>query len=473
MWCLALFAGALALRLVHLGSWSFWADEIFTLRDAARFPGSLPINPIPYVFITPMVKLFGEAEWSARLAPALVGAGSVPLVQWMGRRLLGTWTGRIAALFVALSPWHLFWSQNARHYTFAFFFAVLAACAFHIALEEHRRRWILVSLGATVCLILSHLPAAALVFGLAGYSAARCAPRAMDARPGGWRLVVAAYFAPFAVGGLVLLVVPVLREHLVSGWGLRPWARSPLYVLLTFVHGVTVPVAVAAVWSRWQSASPGGGHARLYLWCCSGIPVLLLVGLSTVQSVAGYYLFFASPFVFLLAADVCVRCFEPGPTSGRLWRWRWLPLTALTVGLVGGTGLYFVVEQGGRPDWKGALAELSQHASDGDLVVLSYPEIGQHYIPESGVVWEKIGLERVREPDRLMDGRPADGRMFVVVDMKTLSAIDPGDGLRVWLGEHGRRIARRTVFARRSDRTVEVYRLEGPAQTSSRKTESP
>ena len=64
---------AAGLRLYKLDAWSFWIDEIFTLRATPHI-ADWPIERLPLnlVLIRGATDLFGVSEWSARLAPALV-----------------------------------------------------------------------------------------------------------------------------------------------------------------------------------------------------------------------------------------------------------------------------------------------------------------------------------------------------------------------------------------------------------------
>ena len=205
---------AAALRFIHLGEWSFWADEIYTLRDAAQFPKPLRLNPLPYAAVSLCLKLFGTSEWSARLAPALIGTASVPLTLALGRRLLGMRVGLIASALAAVSPWHLYWSQNARHYAFAFFFALLAAWAFYAAFEKGGIWRTLSALGALICLALSHTPASVLWLGFAGYAFIRWRLRARFPLPQDAPRFCLLYFGPIALAGLAALTVRNYRTDL-------------------------------------------------------------------------------------------------------------------------------------------------------------------------------------------------------------------------------------------------------------------
>ncbi|MBI1927115.1 glycosyltransferase family 39 protein, partial [Candidatus Poribacteria bacterium] len=113
-----LLVGSL-LRFWHLGTWSFWSDEVLTVLDAQQLSmADFRINPIPYLAVKFSMWVGGTGEWGARFIPCLTGIASIPLIFLMGRSLFNTRVGLFAASFLALSSWHLFWSQNARSYVF-------------------------------------------------------------------------------------------------------------------------------------------------------------------------------------------------------------------------------------------------------------------------------------------------------------------------------------------------------------------
>lgn len=451
IWLGSLTLLAAAIRLFRLGDWSFWADEIFTVRDALGFPAALTINPIPYGFIAAPLRLFGVSEWSARLFPALIGAFSVPVVAVVGARLFDRRSGLLAAVFVTLSPWHIFWSQNSRHYVFTFLFSTLAAAAFYEGFERGDYRRLVASWVAVGCLGLSHALAGALILGFAGYAAVvRVARERFEWTPSRLRFI-AVFFAPFVVGGGVLLTSPVLREGLVSGWGHNLWARDALYIAATFGFGVTLPVAGAAAigWLRRERAAKTR-RAAAFLACAVGFPFAFLLASSFVQNVAGYYLFFVTPFVFLLAGRACGACFDSRSRAVGS-----VAVVAIVAALLTGDVAYFTTERGGREDWKGAFAELAPLLADGDRVHMLLPDVGRFYLASARV--EKLALDDIREPERLL--AQATGQTYVVVDAKAFEAVDPANEFRQWVERRGRRIVKRAVFARASDRTVEIFRL--------------
>ncbi len=145
--------GAL-LRLYKLGEWSFWIDEIYTINHAKVHFGSLdaiinnipPVRnwvPISTILIARVLNFLGTSEWSARLVPAVIGIITVPILYFPTKRVFGWQVALMAALLLAVSPWHIFWSQNARFYTSILLLSTLAAFVFYLGIENDRPVYIL------------------------------------------------------------------------------------------------------------------------------------------------------------------------------------------------------------------------------------------------------------------------------------------------------------------------------------------
>ncbi len=454
-WLAGVVALASVLRFLNLGTWSFWADEVFTLRDARAFPSTLTMNPLPYACVAACIKVFGVSEWSARLAPALVGVACAPLAHWAGRRLLSRWTGRAASLLVALSPWHVFWSQNARHYVFTFAFGLVALVAFYEATRDGSARWSLAALAATAAVALSHTPAAAFVLGPGAYCAA------MALRERGWLMqprrlaAVGVYFAPILAVGIVVLATPGLRGGLVSGWGRNAWARSIPYIAMTYAHGVTLPVLAAAAVGAWGVRPLSTGHVLTL--CGLAVPASFFVAASLVQNVPGYYLFFTSACAILLAAKAAAWAVAANPKAGVF------ALAVLSAALLGQNVVYHMAEQGGRPPWREALRQLRDAASEGAIVYMPLPDIGQHYLedeaPDAPEVRRLTAQHIARATPMASD---AAAPVYVVVDMRSMETLDASGAFMRWLSSAGVRVARAAGHARGSDRTIEGYRLVTP-----------
>src|ERR1041385_240994 len=140
---------AVVLRFYKLGEWSFWIDELYTINHAlAHFstpqlildniPPARNWIPVSVMLAAQALKMWGVSEWSARLASVIIGVISIPILFFPTRRMFGDRVALLAVLFLAVSPWHIFWSQNARFYTSLLLFYSLALFAFYFGLERNQ-----------------------------------------------------------------------------------------------------------------------------------------------------------------------------------------------------------------------------------------------------------------------------------------------------------------------------------------------
>src|SRR5215216_5758209 len=149
IWLAVITLFAAALRFYRLGEWSFWIDEIFTINHAVshlstiellskNIPPSRNWIPLSVIVNAQVLKLDGINEWSARLVPAMIGILTIPILYFPTRKIFGPRVALISLLLLAVSPWHIFWSQNARFYTSLMLFYTLALFAFHFGIEEDK-----------------------------------------------------------------------------------------------------------------------------------------------------------------------------------------------------------------------------------------------------------------------------------------------------------------------------------------------
>jgi 4-amino-4-deoxy-L-arabinose transferase-like glycosyltransferase len=444
--------GAL-LRFWDLGQWSFWIDEVFTVRDAQRLSlgswQSIP-NPIPYLAVKLSIALANDSEWGSRLIPCIVGIVTIPAVFGLGRTLFNWQIGLLGSAFMACSSWHLFWTQNARYPVFTLLFAVLTAWFFYLSLERDSTRLTIGALISCFCLILSHTLSVVIVPALAVYAAICLLEKSSKKR---W-LNLLIFFIPFAIPVLAL-IFPQVRGYLFSGWGRNEWQRSPLYIVLTLVHGVSVPIAIAAFFGF--IAMPSNRSTR-FLICYACVPLTLFLVASQFQNVAGYYLFWTTPAYFILAGVACERVVWRAIAPQSEKKVGLLPYI-LVATLLSQTYLYFQTENGGRPRWREAFEAIQAEKRPTDKVVLSEPEMGRYYLPETtsvyigGLLEDQEGFERQWETS----GKE---RLWFVVDVASFNVFDTDTAVRSWIREHGHLAKTLPAFSRAKDRTIHIYLLE-------------
>lgn len=150
-------------RLHDLGSDSFWFDEVLTVGTAQRGVAAALAEvghpPLHYLFVREALKLFGETEFAARLPSAFAGVFAVPLLILWGKRMRRPFAGSWTALFLALSPFHLRYSQEARHYTWFMLFSLASYLILDWAMAQRQWRWWLLFALLTVVNLYVHYAA--------------------------------------------------------------------------------------------------------------------------------------------------------------------------------------------------------------------------------------------------------------------------------------------------------------------------
>ena len=442
-----------ALRFWDLGQWSFWIDEVFTVRDAQNLSlnslQSIP-NPIPYLAVKLSILIAGNSEWGSRLIPCIVGIASIPAVFGFGQTLFNWRVGLLSSAFVACASWHLFWTQNARYPVFTFLFAVLTAWCFYLSLERDSTFLMIGALACCLCLILTHTLSVVIVPALATYAVICLLEKSNRKR---W-LNLSIFFIPFTLP-VFALAFPEVRGYLFSGWGRNEWQRSPIYIVLTLVQGVSVPVAVAAFFG--VVAMPFNKSTR-FLLCFAGVPLVLFLVASQFQNVAGYYLFWTTAGYFIFAGVACEQVWNAIENKTARILGILVPCV-LVVTLLSQGYLYFKIENGGRPKWRAAFAAIQTEMRFTDKVVLSEPEMGKYYLPELPQIYIGVLLDDKEDFERQWEDSGKD-RLWFVVDVASFNVFDADENVRSWIRERGHLVQTFPAFSRAKDRTIHIYLLE-------------
>jgi hypothetical protein len=131
---LAIVLLAAALRFATLDVQSFSDDELFTVW-LVKMPFGDLLSTVPDTEATPHLfyvlewfstRLFGTGEVAVRLLPALAGLLTVPVVHAAGAIAASRRVGLAAAAFVAVNPFLIWYSQEARAYPLLILLAALS-----------------------------------------------------------------------------------------------------------------------------------------------------------------------------------------------------------------------------------------------------------------------------------------------------------------------------------------------------------
>ena len=160
-----------ALRAATIGLQSFDYDESFTVAIVhgslghvlQRIPITESSPPLYYVLAWLWTRLFGIGEAGIRSLSVLLGTALIPVAFFVGRRLGSQRAGLIAALLVAVNPFLVWYSEEARTYALLALLSALSFWAFIRALDAPTARRLSLWAVASSAAILSHYFAGFLV----------------------------------------------------------------------------------------------------------------------------------------------------------------------------------------------------------------------------------------------------------------------------------------------------------------------
>jgi mannosyltransferase len=137
------FVGGI-LRFWRLGHQSLWLDETLTFLDArVSLPHILagavdPKIPPLYYLIVHCILPWGSGEALLRLPSAILGTLTIPVFYQVVRRWCGYGVAVVAAGLLTFSPFHIWYSQEARPYILLLFLAVAAVYFLQAHIERPR-----------------------------------------------------------------------------------------------------------------------------------------------------------------------------------------------------------------------------------------------------------------------------------------------------------------------------------------------
>jgi 4-amino-4-deoxy-L-arabinose transferase-like glycosyltransferase len=120
--------------------------------------------PLSFILGWLTLKLGGSPEW-VRLPSLIAGTATIPLVYLIGVRTVGRFAGLVAAAVMALSPFMIYYSDEARAYALMMALVAGSTLALLAAIRTGRTRWWVVYAVCSCGALYSHYTA---VFPLAG-----------------------------------------------------------------------------------------------------------------------------------------------------------------------------------------------------------------------------------------------------------------------------------------------------------------
>ena len=319
--------GALALRLVRIGSQSLWVDELFTLGKSIPKPGLTIWDYLQYnlqgpfhSFIIYCIHFLSTGDAWLRLPSAVAGAASVYYLYRWAEIWLGTSIARWAAVVFAVHPLHIQYSQELRAYSFLVFFVTFAGYHFHRLLVQESR-------GGTVAYVLGIALAALSNFSAAFVYAVQSVLYIVRSGFSRKRLVrwiwvslaVLVIISPwvyriYVVIDVPKLVTPVKPGELSTGERLRgettitPSAIP--YLFYVFSVGTTLGPSTRELHANAGLASVLRGHWFWVLFVAVLFSLLLVVGFRSLLRSGGVRALQAALYIALPLGLLLVICWQ-------------------------------------------------------------------------------------------------------------------------------------------------------------------
>src|SRR5262249_34045255 len=146
-WLCILIAAGGFLRLYGLDFQSLWSDEGFQYYIATQnsigklFQQALSFHPPLSFIVNHLFLRLGYTDFLLRLPSALFGIASLPVLYVLGRELTSKKAAVFAVFVLAFSPFHIWYSQEARMYSQLLFLSLLSSVLLLQALRRGEMSW--------------------------------------------------------------------------------------------------------------------------------------------------------------------------------------------------------------------------------------------------------------------------------------------------------------------------------------------
>lgn len=399
---------AVILRFYKLGDWSFWIDEISTINRAqihygnieavvGNIPPSRVWIPLSTILTAGTLNAIGVNEWSARLISAIIGVLSIPILYFPTKRVFGWQVALIAALLLAVSPWHLYWSQNARFYTSLMLFYSLASFAFFRWFDEDNLLYV------PLFFLFLYLAMSERLLALLIAPVIICYLLIVwllpEQKPPGLRL-----------RNLLILIIPVIVVGIIEGINFynlgyfrflgsfgdffQQQTEDPFRQGTFIAYNVGIPLLTLSLFSGLYLLLKKN-RAGIFVFLSASVPLILVILLSAFYFTEERYALVTLPFWIILAAIAVKDLYSQTKNYGKLLAVGVLIL--LLADAAGANLMYFHVNHGNRRDWRGAFALVQERRRENDVIVSTWPELGEYYLKQEVISWRDIGPDDVEK----------------------------------------------------------------------------
>jgi len=382
----------ICLRLFVLNQ-SFWLDvaigalvvrEQNITQIATQFPKGDNHPPLYYLGLEVWSNLFGYSEVALRSLSVLFGILTIYYVFLIAKRIAGknnVLYPLLSAILIASSPFHIYYSQEARMYVMAGFFASTAVYYFLLTLDSKIKKsypWIFFSLSITALVFTDYVPVFLLpVFWVFSF--------VVKAKKDWWKKFLLSHI-PLALFGIFW--TPLFLDQAKRG----AWLLQKVPAWKELAGGATAKQALL-VWVKFILGRISFLDKVFYssLVIIASVPIVYaLYKAVKVKKAFILWLWFLLPLIlgfvvsFLFPAFIYFRFLYVVPAFYLLLAWGVNQIKSRPLRILLGTSLLLVNMVGwliyvGEPyqqreRWRQAVEFIENRAQEGEVVVFENPE---------------------------------------------------------------------------------------------------
>jgi mannosyltransferase len=372
-WLILITLLAMGLRLFHLGQQSFWLDESVSFVRAivplqASIENILAIGihvPLYFLLLRP-VAFVGQSETILRFPSVVFAVLSIPMMYQVGCLCLGRPAGLLGTFLLALNPFHLWYSQEARMYTMVMFFVLGSIYFFLRGIRENTWGvWAGLVIFSTLAYETHYF---ALQIALVQFAFILCRFQILHRVFRKWIICQGLAFLP-----LIPWLIAYFSQDVVAigiGWIKRPTLLAPLQTLWAFSsnHGGSLtPIGLLLLgflllWG-FLTHQPAYSDHKLFLALWLGLPIMVTWLISQRRPIYDpRYLIVVLPAYLVLLAYGVVS------VPHRILKWA-LAITLVAIMASSSIRIYFdpvFLKQ----NWRGAANYVQSSAQANDVIAV-------------------------------------------------------------------------------------------------------
>jgi uncharacterized membrane protein len=374
------------LRFFDLGKESLWLDEAVTYYNTnatsigdvltAAYNDRSP--PLHFIALWG-VRLLGSSEFWLRFPSACAGILTIIVIFFLAREIADEKAGLISALLLAVSPFAIYYSQEARFYAFAVFFVTVAYYAFFKACKSRQwYDWALFGLACAAAFYSHFYTGFAIITLFIGYFIIRIKEfdfSKWSGKIGSIKDIIPNDFNLFIFGGTVafILVIPIIGSFLhqnqyfstrTFNWGLSFWS-IPFATFSAFsfsneiVAVLFIILMIAGLWMTWRLNK----YSAITLGFCLFVPVIISMYLSSsIPFNVRYHMYLITIFLVIVGIGI-------GRLVEFLNKDKGVYAALVLIILISVVPLSAYYSNLHKEDWRGFSANLQKITQPGDIIV--------------------------------------------------------------------------------------------------------